>query len=514
MSQYHEIRLLFGDQLNAKHSWFNEKQDGCLYVLAELHQKAQYTKHHVQKICAFFDAMNHFAQALQKAGHECLYLNLDDTQAYSSLVHLIHSLVEKYSAKVFSYQLPDEYRLRDQLADLQIEGCKVLAYSTEHFYLDESEFGQYFHKDKHNRMESFYRKMRKRYSVLMDGDTPLGGDWNYDQKNRNTLKKSDLEAIPEPLVFANDVSDILKRLERHNIKTFGNAHQLLLWPTTRQQARKLLKHFCESCLPRFGQFQDAMTKASQHKWSLYHSRLSFALNAKILSPKEVISTAIKAFEQNDNIDIAQIEGFVRQIIGWREFVRGIYWTHEDYREKNYFNAKRELPSYFWTGETKMRCLSEAITQSLDYAYAHHIQRLMITGNFCLLTEIDPDQVDDWYLGIYVDAIEWVEMPNTRGMSQFADGGIIATKPYAASANYVHKMSDYCQDCEYSHKEKHSENACPLNSLYWRFIAYNEEKLSQNHRMNMIYSVWNKKAQEEKELILNKAAGVLRNIESL
>ena len=196
MSQYHEIRLLFGDQLNAKHSWFNEKQDGCLYVLAELHQKAQYTKHHVQKICAFFDAMNHFAQALQKAGHECLYLNLDDTQAYSSLVHLIHSLVEKYSAKVFSYQLPDEYRLRDQLADLQIEGCKVLAYSTEHFYLDESEFGQYFHKDKHNRMESFYRKMRKRYSVLMDGDSPLGGDWNYDQKNRNTLKKSDLEAIP------------------------------------------------------------------------------------------------------------------------------------------------------------------------------------------------------------------------------------------------------------------------------------------------------------------------------
>ncbi len=511
---YCEIRLILGDQLNAQHSWFDEKDADCLYVIAELHQEAQYVKHHVQKVCAFFHAMGSFAGALNKAGHDCLHLTLDDTKEYDDLTDLVYALCEKYKAETFSYQLPDEYRLREQMKAIKFDGVTVKAFSTEHFLLEEAEFSQYFKKDKHNRMESFYRKMRKRYSVLMDGDSPLGGDWNYDQKNRNTLKKSDLEAIPEPLVFANDVSDILKRLERHNIKTFGNAHQSLLWPTTRKQARKLLKHFCEICLPRFGQFQDAMTQASEHKWSLYHSRLSFALNAKILSPKEVISTAIKAFEQSDNIDIAQIEGFVRQIIGWREFVRGIYWTHEDYCAKNYFNAKRKLPGYFWTGETKMRCLSEAITQSLDYAYAHHIQRLMITGNFCLLTEIDPDQVDDWYLGIYVDAIEWVEMPNTRGMSQFADGGIIATKPYAASANYVHKMSDYCQDCDYSHKEKHSENACPLNSLYWRFIAHNEGKLSQNHRMNMIYNVWNKKAQEEKEQILNKAAGVLRNIESL
>lgn len=512
--KYQEIRLILGDQLNAEHSWFQDKSHDCLYVIAELHQEMSYVKHHIQKVCAFFHAMGNFSQALNQAGHDCLYLNLDDTQAYDSLVELIEGLVSKYDATTFAYQLPDEYRLRKQLSNLKLKGCDIKAYSTEHFFLDESEFGQYFQKDKHNRMESFYRKMRKRFDILMDGQKPRGGQWNYDKKNRNKLKKEDIQQIPEPLMFANDVSKILARLKKHQITTFGKEESSLLWPTSRKQARQLLQYFCESCLPQFGEFQDAMTTATEHKWSLYHSRLSFALNAKILSPQEVISAAIDAFEANDHIDIAQIEGFTRQILGWREFVRGVYWTHEEYAKKNYFNAKRDLPQYFWTGETKMRCLSEAVTHSLDYAYAHHIQRLMITGNFCLLTEIDPDQVDEWYLGIYVDAIEWVEMPNTRGMSQFADGGIIATKPYAASANYVHKMSDYCSSCTYSHTEKTSDNACPLNSLYWRFIDHNKEKLQQNQRMGMIYNVWNKKDSSEKEQILNKAAGVLRNIENL
>jgi deoxyribodipyrimidine photolyase-related protein len=441
-------------------------------------------------------------------------LTLDDTQSYETFAELIEHLLNKYQSTRFCYQLPDEIRLRDHFSNFNFSDVTTKIYSSEHFMLEEHEFKEYFKPNQHNRMESFYRKMRKRFNVLMNDDKPEGGQWNFDKKNRNKFKQEDLEAIPEPCLFANDVSDILERIERHQINTFGKPQNTLIWPTSRSQAKELLNFFCDQCLPRFGYYQDAMTCQSDFKWSLYHSRLSFALNAKLISPKQVIHQAISAYRDNDSIDIAQIEGFVRQILGWREFVRGIYWMHPDYNSSNYLVADRDLPGFFWTGETKMRCMSEAITQSLDYAFAHHIQRLMITGNFCLLTEIEPDQVDDWYLGIYIDAIEWVEMPNTRGMSQFADGGIIATKPYAASANYVHKMSDYCANCYYSQKDKTSSKACPLNSLYWRFLARNQEKFSDNHRMGMIYNVWHKKSDYEKEAILNKAAAVLRNIESL
>lgn len=512
--QYKTIRLILGDQLNASHSWFKSIDGDCLYVVAEMLQEAEYVKHHVQKVCAFFHAMEGFAAALNQAGHHCLYLTLDDTAKYSSFNELLAELVNKYSASYFQYQLPDEFRLRNHLAEFHAPGVEVSSCSTEHFLLPEEDFQKYFNGNKHNRMESFYRKMRKRFDVLMVEDKPEGGQWNFDQKNRNKFKASDLKDIPEPLLFSNNVSDILKRLQKHQVQTIGKAESNLFWPTSRKQAKELLSYFCQHCLPRFGFFQDAMTCNSEHKWSLYHSRLSFALNAKLISPKHVIDKAVQAYRSNDNIDIAQVEGFVRQILGWREFVRGIYWTHPDYHQKNYFKADRKLPDYFWTGNTKMRCLSEAINQSLNYAFAHHIQRLMVTGNFCLLTEIDPNEVDDWYLGIYVDAIEWVELPNTRGMSQFADGGIIATKPYAASANYVHKMSDYCSSCDYEHSEKVGEKACPLNSLYWRFIDKNAAKLSQNPRMAMIYNVWNKKNSDEKDAILNKAASVLRRIEEL
>ncbi|AOE49917.1 cryptochrome/photolyase family protein [Kangiella sediminilitoris] len=512
--QYEEIRLILGDQLNANHSWFREKNERCLYVIAEVKSETDYVKHHIQKVCAFFHAMETFAEALNHGGHHCLHLSLDETSDFEGFGDLIKHLVNKYQSKHFSYQLPDEIRLREQLAAIELRDISINRYSSEHFLLEEHELPDYFNPDKHNRMESFYRKMRKRFDVLMDEGGPEGGHWNFDKNNRNKLKQDELEDIPIPLLFANDVSQILKRLERHEIKTIGRAENYLIWPTSRQQALQLLDFFCEQCLSRFGYYQDAMTCQSEHKWSLYHSRLSFALNAKLLSPKQVINKAIEAYRSNDTIDIAQVEGFVRQILGWREFVRGIYWIHPDYRDYNYLNADRQLPHYFWTGDTKMRCMSEAISQSLDYAYAHHIQRLMITGNFCLLTEVDPEQVDEWYLGIYVDAIEWVEMPNTRGMSQFADGGIIATKPYAASANYVHKMSDYCSNCYYSQKEKTSPKACPLNSLYWRFLERNKETFRDNQRMGMIYNVWNKKSDDEKEAILNKAAGVLRVIDSL
>ena len=259
-----------------------------------------------------------------------------------------------------------------------------------------------------------------------------------------------------------------------------------------------------------------MTIASPYAWSLYHSRLSFSINCKMLAPMEVIKTAISFYEKSEGkITLSQIEGFVRQILGWREYVRGMYWVNmPNYSKQNFLAAHRNLPDFFWTGNTNMQCLKSAITQSLEHAYAHHIQRLMITGNFALLAGISPDQVDQWYLGIYIDAIEWVELPNTRGMALFADGGWIATKPYAASGNYVNKMSDYCKGCRYNVKEKVGENACPLNSLYWNFIDSNYDKLSSNHRMSLPVRNWDKMEDIKKVEIRDHATNLLNNLDSL
>lgn len=523
---YQSLRLILGDQLNAKHSWFRAKDESVLYVIAELHQEANYVPHHIQKISAFFCAMEQFAQALSRAGHEIVHLNLDQTQEYESLPELIESLVAQYAIKKFEYQLPDEYRLRQQLGEFsESNSVECVLYEAEHFYLNEQACQADFTRGKRHRMEAFYRRMRKRFDILMDGDQPEGGQWNFDADNRNKLKPADFADVPKPLVFANDVSDILARIKRHNIKTIGVEAAALLWPVNRQQAKQLLDFFCEECLPRFGQFQDAMTglldksgyeNQGQKQWSLYHSRLSFALNAKIISPVAVVKQAVGYYEKNKKtISLAQIEGFVRQILGWREFVRGVYWANmPEYASLNTLLAERDLPGWFWSGKTHMNCLKHSIEQSLEFAYAHHIQRLMITGNFCLLAGIDPDQVDEWYLGVYIDAIEWVEMPNTRGMSQFADGGIVGSKAYAASGNYVKKMSDYCGDCRYKVTQMTGASACPLNSMYWRFMQSNEESFSSNPRNKMVYANWLKKDTSQRQAILSHANNCLENIEDL
>lgn len=517
MVAIHTLRLILGDQLNAGHSWFRKKDPGVLYVVAELHQECHYVKHHIQKICAFFSAMDAFAVALEKAGHSVLHLTLDDTQKYEGIDGLIQALSQMHSVSTFQYQRPDEFRLLKQLRNLKVgSGIDKTECDSEHFLLPFDELEDYFESDKSQTMEFFYRKMRRRFNILMDpSGKPEGGQWNYDSQNRNKLKPEDLKHIPPPRQFRNHVGKILERIEKHNIPTFGRADKNLLWPVNRRQARTFLKHFCDFCLPHFGEFQDAMTEKSEHKWSLYHSRLSFALNAKILSPLEVIDASIEAYGENKAISLAQIEGFVRQILGWREFIRGIYWLNMPaYGKKNYLVAKKKLPDWFWTGETKMNCLHNAISQSLDYAYAHHIQRLMVTGNFCLLTGVNPNEVDGWYLGIYIDAIEWVEMPNTRGMTQFADGGIVASKPYAAGGNYINKMSDYCKGCHYNVKERSGDSACPLNSLYWHFMDKHRDKFSSNRRVGMIYRNWDKQAKAEKQKTLNRASWCLNNLNQL
>jgi deoxyribodipyrimidine photolyase-related protein len=521
-TKYKGLRLVLGDQLNASHSWFSNKNDDIVYVLAELHQETNYVTHHIQKVSAFFAAMTEFANALKAAGHRVLHLTLDDTKQFTDLPELLSALFTRHDIEFFEYQLPDEYRLRQQLDDF----CNTILlpttpYQTEHFFLADDELPAQFSQGKRHRMEAFYRKMRKRFDILMDQGEPEGGQWNYDSKNRNKLKSKDFDTVPKALVFANDVTDILARLERHQIATIGKAESQLLWPINRQQALTLLNYFCQHCLCHFGQFQDAMTgklgeQGNNRQWSLFHARISFALNSKMLSPKTVIDTVIHFYRHSEQvIDLAQVEGFVRQILGWREFIRGIYWANmPEYSHCNGLSATQTLPAWFWSANTKMNCLKQAISQSLEFAYAHHIQRLMITGNFCLLTGIAPEQVDQWYLGIYIDAIEWVELPNTRGMSQFADDGIVGSKAYAASGNYVKNMSDYCSDCEYKVTQTTEQNACPLNALYWGFMNKHQAKFASNPRNSMVYANWKKKSAEQQQAILDRANWCIEHIECL
>ncbi|WP_417551773.1 cryptochrome/photolyase family protein [Marinomonas fungiae] len=516
MNQYHTLRVILGDQLNAAHHWFRKPEPGVLHLIAELHPEATYVKHHIQKLCAFFLAMENFASALQDAGHHVQYLTLDDTKG-QTLESLVLGMADAYQVRRIQLQRPDEYRVMMEYQNIASKASvSVSLTDTEHFMLPFEEIPRHFKAKTTIRMEHFYRKMRQRFNILMEEDhSPVGGNWNYDNANRQVLKPKDLAHIPEPLLFGHDVSHILQRIERHDIPYIGTPKATLVWPVSRHDSLTLLQYFCDHLLPNFGRFQDAMTDQTPHGWSLYHSRLSFALNSKMLHPSHVIKAAVLSYRYRKDIDIAQVEGFVRQILGWREYVRGMYWINmPDYHEQNALNAERDLPEYFWTGDTKMNCLAKAIGQSLEFGYAHHIQRLMVTGNFCMLTGIHPDQVDEWYLGIYVDAIEWVELPNTRSMSQFADGGWVASKPYAASGSYIQKMSDYCSSCHYDVKEKVGEQACPLNSLYWRFMIKHRNRMLKNPRIGMIYGNWDKQDKAQQDAVLARAEWCLENIEAL
>jgi deoxyribodipyrimidine photolyase-related protein len=409
--------------------------------------------------------------------------------------------------------LPDEYRLQN-LLDSLVSNISIThqAHDTEHFYTTRNELKDFFAGKKQLLMETFYRAMRKGHKVLMLGDEPLFGKWNLDAENREKLPKNYKPL--KPYLFKNNLSDLHQEIILANLNTIGTVEaESFIWPTNREQSLQLLDFFVENCLPHFGTFQDAMTV---NEWSLYHSRLSFSMNLNLISPHEVIEKAIAHFHNHEGaISYNQLEGFVRQIIGWREYMRGIYWMQmPEYAQLNYFNHKRKLPSWFWNGKTKMNCLSHSINQSIKYAYAHHIQRLMVTGNFALLAGIHPDEVDAWYLGIYIDAIEWVEITNTRGMSQYADGGIVASKPYVSSAAYIHKMGDYCTNCHYNKSIKVGEKACPFNSLYWHFFARNEDKLKSNPRIGMAYVTWQKMEATAKEALINQAEYYLENLESL
>jgi deoxyribodipyrimidine photolyase-related protein len=507
------LRLVLGDQLNLQHSWFSSTDSNITYVLMEMRQETDYVRHHIQKVIGFFTAMRTFAKTLSHKGHNVEYLTLNNPENTQSLTHNLKRFIAEHAIQRFEYQQPDEYRLDEQLrsfcSELTIETAAV---RTEHFLTKRGDLAAFFAGKKTYLMESFYRNMRKKHGILMQGNEPVGGKWNFDQANRNKMPGD--HTPPAPFVFNHDVTEIHDLIRSQGVKTIGHVKpESFDWPVDRKESLALLDWFLENCLVHFGTFQDALTPDF---WSLYHSRISFSLNTKMISPLEVCQKAEAYWHENqDHITIAQVEGFIRQILGWREFMRGVYWAHmPGFAEMNFFGHTNKLPDWFWTGETRMHCLHHSINQSLEKAYAHHIQRLMVTGNFALLAGIDPDEVDRWYLGIYIDAIEWVEITNTRGMSQFADGGLIATKPYVSSANYLHKMGHYCDSCFYDRKLKTGEKACPFNSLYWHFFDRNREKLEKNPRIGMAYRTWNKMNPEKRADILQQAEQHLQNLNEL
>lgn len=513
MKRYTTIRLVLGDQLNRKHSWYTEKSESTLYILMECRSETDYVQHHLQKVVGFFMAMRSFGAWLKEQGHEVYYIRLDEPGNQQSISANLQLIMAATGARRFEYQLPDEYRLDKELRQLTAElGLSYGIFDTEHFYSTRDEAAALFKGKKTWLMESFYRQMRRKHRVLMDGSEPVGERWNYDAENRQSVPAG--TRFPEPPLPAHDATELIALLQAQGVKTLGSmAHNLLHWPVEPHEAQTLLVFFIEEMLPQFGAYQDAMTQ--EHRF-LFHSRLSFALNLKLISPQEVVEAAEKAWRRHPSrYPLAGVEGFIRQILGWREYMRGIYWAYvPGYYHMNFFEHDRALPSWFWTGETKMNCLKHAITQSLETAYAHHIQRLMITGNFALLAGVHPDEVDAWYLGIYIDAVEWVEITNTRGMSQFADGGIVGSKPYVSSANYIDKMSDYCKGCAYKKQVKTGAGACPFNSLYWDFHARHRDKLEKNPRIGMVYRTWDKMGQEQQEALRTQAASYLATLDSL
>ncbi|MDY7545666.1 cryptochrome/photolyase family protein [Glaciimonas sp. CA11.2] len=512
MTKNPTIRLVLGDQLNTLHSWFKQPRDDVHIVMMEMRQETDYVLHHAQKIIAIFAAMRHFARLLTEAGHQVHYLAIDDPTNLQTLPGNLDRLIARYRAGAVEYQAPDEWRLDQQLADYaQQQSIPCQMVESEHFYTRREEAAELFVGRKKWLMEHFYRQMRVKHGVLIEADSkPIGGQWNYDHDNRKSWPG--LPSEPADGRIRHDHSALWQTIEAAGVKSFGrpNAAQFA-WPLNRDEALQQLDDFVANALPHFGQFQDAM---SSKAWRLFHSMLSFALNTKMLGPGEVVAKAEAAWRA-ESVPVAAAEGFIRQILGWREYVRGVYWSHMPlYAEHNVFAHNRPLPTWFWTGQTKMRCLSIAINQSLEEAHAHHIQRLMVIGNFALLAGLDPGAVHRWYLGVYIDAFEWVELPNTVGMSQFADGGLLATKPYVSSAAYIDRMSDYCKGCYYDKKLRLGERACPYNALYWDFFARNEKQLGTNPRLGMVYQQLRKMESTAYSAMQAQAFGLRERLDGL
>lgn len=505
------LRLILGDQLNSQHSWYSRVDPDTHYVLMEVRQETDYVLHHAQKVLAIFAAMRAFASDLKRQGHCVHYISIDDPQNAHDIPKNLEHLAQANQATRIEYQSPDEWRLDKQIGDWATQStCDVSMVDTEHFLTQRTTAATLFKGRKRWLMEQFYRTLRQQYAILMDGDVPVGGQWNFDADNRKAWKGT--PSAPADARPTHNHSELWQTILRAGVNTFGNPQaNAFRWPLNRQEALVQLDYFVKHTLPNFGDYQDAMHTDEPF---LFHGLLSFALNTKMLNPREVIDAAQTAWHAG-TAPLPAAEGFIRQILGWREYVRGVYWSQmPGYTEVNALEHQSNLPQWFWTGKTQMQCLAQSIGQSLEHAYAHHIQRLMVIGNFALIAGVEPQSLHRWYLGVYIDAFEWVEAPNTLGMSQFADGGLLATKPYVSSAAYVGRMSNYCKGCHYNPKERLGEQACPFNALYWDFFDRHATHFEKNPRIGMAYRQLAKMPPEERLAIREQAIFWRNNLDTL
>ena len=495
--------LVLGDQLSLGLSALRKADKAKdVVVMAEVQGEATYVPHHPKKIAFTFMAMRRFAEQLRADGWNVAYTTLDDPANAGSITGELIRRAEEHDAAGVVYTEPGEWRLIEALGDLPLKNHQL---PDDRFIASHAEFDSWAEGRKQLRMEYFYRDMRRKTGLLMDGDDPEGGKWNFDHDNRKAAP--DQVDFEGPLQFAPDET-VLDLVEDRFGDNFGTLRPFW-FATDADQAQAQLDHWIAGGLPKFGDFQDAMLNDNRF---LYHSLISFYLNAGLLDPLDVCQQVEAAYRAG-RAPLNAVEGFIRQIIGWREYMRGIYFREgPDYVNRNALDHSRALPALYWGAETKMNCMAKAIAQTRDEAYAHHIQRLMVTGNFALLAGVDPAQVHEWYLAVYADAYEWVEAPNVIGMSQFADNGIIASKPYISSGNYIHKMSDYCGNCAYRVQDKTGPDACPFNLLYWHFLDRHRDRFSGNPRMGNMYRVWDRMDEERREQVIREAGDWLQKLD--
>jgi deoxyribodipyrimidine photolyase-related protein len=501
-----KLVLVLGDQLSSNLSALQDADKASdVVVMAEVADEASYVPHHPKKIALIFASMRKFAATLRRDGWNVAYTQIDDPENSGSLTSELLRRAEDSGAQEVLATESGEWRVISMLEDLPLP---VHQLPDTRFIASHKEFEDWAEGSKQLRMEFFYRIMRRKTDLLMDGDKPEGGKWNYDHDNRKPAP-ADI-TFDGPLRFEPDslVQNVLETVQNRFGNNFGDLDDFW-FATDATQAQEQLDHFIEHGLAKFGDFQDAML--SDHRF-LYHGLVSFYINTGLLDALDVCKAAEAAYRAG-KAPLNAVEGFIRQIIGWREYIRGIYFLQgPDYMASNYLHHTRKLPEFYWGAETRMKCMSKAVEQTKVEAYAHHIQRLMITGNFALLAGIDPAEVHEWYLAVYADAFEWVEAPNVIGMSQFADGGIVASKPYVSSGSYINKMSDYCKGCAYKVAVKTGPEACPFNVLYWHFLTRHREKFENNPRMGQMYRVWDKMDEERKATVLADADKVLETLD--
>lgn len=496
--------LVLGDQLSPAMAALRAADPARdVVVMAEVMGEGTSVPHHPQKIALVLSAMRHFADDLRAAGWQVAYSRLDDPGNGQSLAAELMRRAAEFGAKGVLATRPGEWRLVQMLEGLPLP---VTLLPDDRFLCSEAEFAGWAAGRKVWRMEHFYREMRRKTGLLMQGDQPVGGQWNYDHDNRKPAKADLLR--PRPLRFAPDaitrevLALVVARFDHFGgLEGFG-------WPVTRAQAQAALDHFIAHSLPHFGDEQDAMLRDDP---TLSHALISPALNLGLLDPMAVCRAAEAAYHAG-RAPLNAVEGFIRQILGWREFVRGV-WALKGpgYMAQNALGHHAALPAAYWGGPTRMACLSQVVAQTRDMGYAHHIQRLMVTGNFALLAGVDPGRVHDWYLSVYVDAFEWVEAPNTLGMSQFADGGVVASKPYVSSGAYIDRMSDYCAGCAYKVAERTGERACPFNLLYWHFLIRHRDRFAPNPRMAQMYRTWDRMSDDHRATVLSDADRLLQRL---